>query len=330
MTEKLVLGAAVRTEDFDSFGQTTNYKLSGLLRATDTLTLRSTYSTGFRAPTPGQANVVNTTTSLNGGVLTNTGTVSPTSVLGELLGGKELKPETSENFSLGGALDLGALKLTLDYFNIKMEDRIRLRSGVKLTPAQLAALTPAQLAAVNAIGGLTSDFTNFKYFVNGVDSTTQGVDFVAFYPLDLFGGKTMLNLVANWTENDITRGESLVGEAGLLQLEEGLPKYRGNISINHYQGKWSINARVNYFGKYYEPHADDVTLPINAADQITFDTEVGYDLTDKVKVSVGADNLFDSYPSKNPYATELGAQYSVSAPAGFAGGFYYLKISYKH
>jgi iron complex outermembrane recepter protein len=335
VTEKLVLGAAVRTEDFDTFGQTTNYKLSGLLRATDVLTLRSTYSTGFRAPTPGQANVVNTTTSLIGGVLANTGTVSPTSVLGQLLGGKELKPEESKNFSLGGALDLGGLKLTVDYFNIKMEDRIRLRSGVPLTPAQIAALTPAQLAAVNAIGGLTSDFTNFKYFVNGVDSTTQGVDFVASYPLDLFGGKTSLNLVANWTETDITRGERLAGieadgSAGLLQLEQGLPKYRGNVSINHYQGKWSVSARLNYYGEYYDPHADDPTLPIYADAQVTFDTEVGYDLTDKLKVSVGADNLFDSYPTSNPYATILGAKYSVSAPAGFNGGFYYLKLSYKH
>jgi iron complex outermembrane receptor protein len=191
------------------------------------------------------------------------------------------------------------------------------------------------LAAVNAIGGLTSDFTNFKYFVNGVDSTTQGVDFVASYPLDLFGGKTSLNLVANWTETDITRGERLAGieadgSAGLLQLEQGLPKYRGNISINHYQDKWSVSARLNYFGEYYDPHADDPTLPIYADAQVTFDTEVGYDLTDKLKISVGADNLFDSYPTSNPYATILGAKYSVSAPAGFNGGFYYLKLSYKH
>jgi iron complex outermembrane receptor protein len=335
VTEKLVLGAAVRTEDFDTFGQTTNYKLSGLMRATEELTLRSTYSTGFRAPTPGQANVVNTTTSLIGGVLANTGTVSPTSVLGQLLGGTELKPEESKNFSLGGALDFGALKITLDYFNIKMEDRIRLRSGVPLTAAQIRALTPAQLAAVNAIGGLTSDFTNFKYFVNGVDSTTQGIDFVASYPLDLFGGKTSLNFVANWTDTDITRGEKLAGieadgSAGLRQLEEGLPGVRGNVSINHFKDKWSISARLNYFGEYYDPHADDPTLPINADAQITFDTEVGYDVTEKVKVSIGADNLFDTYPTKNPYASILGAKYSVSAPAGFGGGFYYLKISYKH
>lgn len=331
VTENLVLGAAVRTEDFDTFGTTTNYKVSALLRPMEALTLRSTYSTGFRAPTPGQENIVNTTTSLNGGVLTNTGTVSPISVLGKLLGGKALTPETSENFSFGGALDVAGFKVTVDYFNIKMEDRIRLRGGV---PLPAGPYTPDQLAAINAIGGLTSDFTAFKYFVNGVDTETQGVDLVASYPLDLFGGKTLLTGVANWTETKVTRGQKLVGLesdglAGVRQMEEGLPKYRGNVSISHNQDKFSFLGRVNYYGKFYNAHADDPTLPIKGKAQVTIDTELGYSLTEQVTISVGAENLLDSYPTKNPYSTILGAQYAESAPAGFSGGYYYLKLSYK-
>jgi iron complex outermembrane recepter protein len=331
VTEQLVLGAAIRTEDFDTFGTTTNYKLSALLRATDILTLRSTYSTGFRAPTPGQENIVNTTTSLNGGVLTNTGTVSPISILGTLLGGKALKPETSKNFSLGGAIDLNGFKMTVDYFNIKMEDRIRLRGGV---PLPAGPYTPAQLAAINAVGGLSSDFTAFKYFVNGVDSTTQGVDFVASYPLDLFGGKTMLSAVANWTETLITRGQVLVGteangSAGVRQVEEGLPRFRGNIQMTHNIDKLSLVGRMNYYGSYYNAHADDPTLPIDGAAQVTFDAELGYSVTDNVTVSIGGENIFDSYPTKNPYSSILGARYAETAPAGFNGGYYYLKLAYR-
>jgi iron complex outermembrane recepter protein len=331
VTEQLVLGAAIRTEDFDTFGTTTNYKLSGLLRATDIVTLRSTYSTGFRAPTPGQENIVNTTTSLNGGVLTNTGTVSPTSVLGTLLGGKALKPETSKNFSLGGAIDLNGFKMTVDYFNIKMEDRIRLRGGV---PLPAGPYTPAQLAAINAVGGLTSDFTAFKYFVNGVDSTTQGIDFVASYPLDFGGGKTMLSVAANWTETEITRGKSLVGLesdglAGVRQIEEGLPKFRGNMQLTHNIDKWSLLGRLNYYGEFYNAHADDPTLPIDGEAQVTVDAEVGYSLTDSITVSLGAENLLNSYPTENPFASILGAKYAEAAPAGFNGGYYYLKVSFK-
>jgi iron complex outermembrane receptor protein len=59
------------------------------------------------------------------------------------------------------------------------------------------------------------------------------------------------------------------------------------------------------------------------------DAEVTYSLTDAVSLTLGAENLTDSYPTKNPYATVLGAEYATTAPGGFNGGFYYLKLSYK-
>jgi iron complex outermembrane recepter protein len=339
VTKALTLGAAVRSEDFDDFGTTTNFKLSGLLRASDALTLRSTYSTGFRAPTPGQSNIINTTTSLvsSNGVqsLQNTGTIPPTSVLGKLLGGKPLQPETSKNFSIGAGLNLGGFKATLDFFNIDMEDRIRLSAPTKsLDREQFLALSAAEQASIKALGGDTPDFTAFKFFVNGVDTTTRGVDFVASYPLNLFGGKTSLSFAANWTETEVTRGQKLVGieadgNAGLRQVEEGLPKLRGNLGLTHSVGKFSMNGRINYFGEYYEAHADAFDLPINADSQVTLDAEVSYSLTDAISVTIGAENLLDSYPTENPWAEVLGAKYSVTAPGGFNGGFYYLKLSYK-
>lgn len=337
--EALTLGIAVRTENFEDFGATTNFKVSGLFRASEAVTLRSTYSTGFRAPTPGQSNIINTTTSLVsvGGVqfLTNTGTIPPTSILGELLGGTPLEPETSKNFSIGAGLVLGGFKATVDFFRIEMEDRIRLSAPRRsLTPAEITALTPSQRAAIQEFGGDAADFTAFKYFVNGVDTETQGVDIVASYPLDLFGGKTTLTAVANWTETEITRGRRLVGieadgNAGARQMEEGLPKFRGNVGISHRADRFSMNARINYFGEFYEAHADAFDLPINGDAQWTVDAEVSYNLTDSVTIAAGADNLFDSYPTENPYGTILGAKYAVTAPAGFGGGFYYLRLSYK-
>ena len=339
VTEALTLGAAIRSEDFDDFGTTTNFKLSGLLRANEALTVRSTYSTGFRAPTPGQSNIINTTTSLvsSGGVqsLQNTGTIPPTSILGKLLGGQPLKPETSQNFSIGAGLALGRFKATLDFFNIDMEDRIRLSAPTKaLTPAQFNALSAAEKASIRALGGDTPDFTAFKFFVNGVDTTTRGIDFVSSYPLDLFGGKTNLSIVANWTETEVTRGQQLVGieadgNAGLRQVEEGLPKFRANVGLTHSIGKWSMNGRVNYFGEFYEAHADAFDLPIDGDSQITLDAELSYALTESISVTVGAENLLDSYPTENPWGAVLGAKYAVTAPGGFNGGFYYLKLSYR-
>ena len=95
VTEKLVLGFATRFEDFDTFGTTTNTKFSALYRATDNVKLRSTISTGFRAPTPGQSNVSNVTTaSISGtGELVQQGTLSPTNPIAATAGGKALQPE---------------------------------------------------------------------------------------------------------------------------------------------------------------------------------------------------------------------------------------------
>jgi iron complex outermembrane recepter protein len=334
VTENLVLGLAVRSEDYDTFGRTTNYKVSGLLRASDALTLRSTYSTGFRAPTPGQATIVNTTTSIVNGQLTNTGTIPPTSILGKLYGGVPLGPEESKNFSIGAGLQIGRLKTTLDFFNIKLTDRIRLKAGRLLTAAELAALTTEQRNAIRSFGGINANGTisadfggGFRFFVNGVDTTTQGVDFVASYPLDLFGGRTNLSLAANYTENQIDRGKDLVGDPGVRQIEEGLPKFRGNIGITHAIGKWNFSGRINYFGEYYEAFQDDPDSPINGDAQVTVDAEGTFALTDNVSISLGAENLLNSYPTDNPYGS--GALYAVTAPAGFNGGFYYLKLSYK-
>ena len=254
--------------------------------------------------------------------------------MGKLYGGTDLGPEQSKNFSIGAGLQVGGFKATLDFFNIKLTDRIRLKAGKLLTTAQLAALTTEQRNAIRSFGGINADGTisadfggGFRFFVNGVDTTTQGVDFVVSYPLDLFGGKTNLSFVANFTENQIDRGKDLVGDPGIRQIEEGLPKFRSNIGITHSIGKWNFNGRINYFGEYYEAFQDDPDSPINGQAQVTVDAEGTFALTDNVSISLGAENLFNSYPTDNPYGS--GALYAVTAPAGFNGGFYYLKLSYK-
>ena len=77
------LGAAVRIEDFyDSFGTTMNSKLSGRYAFTDAFAVRAGVSSGFRAPTPGQQNVLNVTTEFDYeiGDLINNGTIPSTSL----------------------------------------------------------------------------------------------------------------------------------------------------------------------------------------------------------------------------------------------------------
>lgn len=337
VTKQLVLGAAVRAEDYDSFGSTTNYKLSSLFKVNDALSLRGTYSTGFRAPTPGQANIINTSTVLIGGVLANIGTVPPTSTLGKLIGGKELKPETSKNLSLGAGLKVGKLRATFDFFQIKMEDRITQRGGVAVSQATINALPTADknnlrdFGVLNASYQLNADLASFTYFTNDFGSTTNGFDLVVSYPLVL-GDHSPINLtfLLNNTETQVDYGQGTLGSTITKEIESALPHWRSSITATHDMGKFGLVGRLNYFGEFQEQHADDDTIPIDVDSQITFDAEVSYHLNDHMTFVLGAQNLFDSYPTKNPWDWILGAKYPVTAPAGFNGGFYYGKVSIKY
>jgi iron complex outermembrane recepter protein len=342
VTEMLTLGAAVRTEDFDTFGRTTNYKVSGLLRPTDVLTLRGTYSTGFRAPTPGQANVVNTTTRIISGVLANIGTIPPTSVLGTLLGGRPLEPETSKNLSLGFGLDLGAFTVTVDFFNIEMEDRLTQAAGRSLTQAQVDALPNDQKQALAAYGvlvngQLTSDTANFTFFTNDFNTETRGVDVVASYSFEGLGADQRIAFVYNRTETELTEPSALLSESVVKQIEEGLPRDRANLSWTGDFGRFGGLVRLNYFGEYYEDHVDSgaVTiaaggLPIFEGAAVTVDLEGRFDVTDNLSVRLGLENAFDRYPDENPWAEVVGAKYPVTSPYGFQGGVYYLRLTYNH
>ena len=100
-SEQLLLAAALRYEDFDDFGTTTNYRLGFNYEINENLGVRATVSSGFKAPTPGQSNAANISTQIINGVLTNQGVIPSTSPAAVLRGGAGLGPENSNNYTLG-------------------------------------------------------------------------------------------------------------------------------------------------------------------------------------------------------------------------------------
>ena len=135
--EPWIIGAAIRGEYFDDFGSTINYKIATSYAFSQTLKdflalepeldlrVRSSYSTGFRAPTPGQQNAFNVTTEFGeNNTLVNKGTIPSTHAAAGLVGGKALEPEKSKNFSVGTVISDNIVSVTIDYFNIKVEDRL--------------------------------------------------------------------------------------------------------------------------------------------------------------------------------------------------------------
>jgi iron complex outermembrane recepter protein len=356
LIEALTLQGAVRFEDTKSFGSTTTWKVGGLFRFNDNLRARSTYSTGFHAPSAGQANVTNVTTAFVGGVLRDEGTfplLSPAGVIAadfvESTTGVRptLSPEESDSFTVGIAADVGPVTITLDYFNIKLSDRISRssqidftaalalfaqNSGVAVTSTDTAGLI-AELGSAGAIN--REDFTGFEdlasfaVFNNAFDTRTQGIDFVANADLDLTeNGVTRATLAVNYTKTDVTNADATISATRIRQLEENIPQWKGFFNLTHEEGSWRGLLRANYFGSFFEAHLDSGDLPIDAGARVTVDAEVGYELLDGLEIALGAQNLLDTYPTRNPFAGVAGAEYTLTSPFGFNGGSYYIRARF--
>ena len=321
LTDKILLGLAGRYEDFDTFGTTSNYKLSGLFKASDRVNLRFTTSTGFRAPTPGQGNISNiSTVAGNDGVLFQKGTLAPTNPVSMVYGGKELQPEESTNVSFGLVFDVtDSLNVTIDAYSIELEDRITQGDDVSLTAADIANL---QAQGVPGAG----DLTNFRFYVNDFDTTTEGIDLVATYSTEMGNGVTDFTFVHSKTTTEVDKTSGLVGGARIGQLESLLPESRWNLTAVHNSGDWRVLARYNWIDEWiwWDIYSSPVFSEI-VDDMMTLDLEVSRDFGDYT-LTLGAQNLTDEYPD-NPASTLCcGMKYPEGSPFGFNGAFYYFKL----
>ena len=323
VVENWLVGAALRYENYEDFSDNINGKLATRLQVQDSIALRGSVSTGFRVPTVGQANLFDTTSAYNDArELVNNATLPPTEPLAKKLGGKPLEPETSVNFALGAAFEVGKLDLTVDYYHIKMEDRIALTSTTNLNANLHEELIASGVPGANAI-------RTARYFANAFDTTTQGIDIVANYPIQHPTGLTTLTFALNANETKIDKVKSSgIDYKRRKQVEENLPEVRFSLAANHVQGPWRFLGRLRYYHDFVEFHADYHGWEFDAKKRLLADAEIGYAFDNGVQLTAGAQNLFDTYPTNNPFSENTGARYPDSSPYGFGGGFYYLKAAY--
>ncbi|TKS53833.1 TonB-dependent receptor [Luteimonas yindakuii] len=330
LTPQFLLAAAVRHEDYSDFGGTTNWKLTGRYDFTEAFALRGAINTGFRAPTPGQANVSQVTSAFIDGELRDTATLPPTNPVAAFYGGEPLTPEESKSASLGLVWVGEGWQTTLDAYRIEVTDRIARSTDFTLTDADRAALVAAGI-------GEAATLSRVGFFVNDFDTTTTGVDLVTSLNTEHFGGATTYSLAANWNRTEVdSYTPGIISEARVKKLEGSLPRTKGYFSLNHQREVFNANLRVNYFSSFYEDHLDsDVILaeegglPIHGGSAVTVDAEVGWKFESGLYFNVGAQNLFDKVPDENPWGGVAGARYPVHAPYGFNGGFYYARVGYR-
>ena len=319
LTEDFLVGAALRYEDYEEFGDTLDSKLAARFQVTDTFAVRGAVSTGFRVPTSGQANLRNVTTEFNMGRLADIATLPPTNPIAVQKGAQALTPEESTNITLGAVFELGSANVTIDYYNIEIEDRIAFTSRFNLTPEDVAALLAAGVSDARS-------FTSVRFFSNQQTVEAQGIDLVITLPFDLASGSSNLTAVANLSDIELTEfNPEFTSDSRRSQIEEGRPDSRFVVTWTHDQGPWSFMARGRFYGEYYDAPTNDGSVSFYPDSAFLVDVEGAYDVTEDVTVTLGAQNVFDEYPSKNPAGEVAGLVYPEGSPFGFNGGFYYVR-----
>ena len=313
------VGLAGRYEDHQGVGDTLDGKLTVRWQLTDNVALRSATSTGFRTPTVGQANILNVTTAFTGGVLADEATLPPTHPAARLVGGEPLTPEQSVNFSAGLVFEWGDLNVTVDYFRIDVEDRIARSSEKLLTQADIDQLLAQGVSDARS-------FTSVRFYTNDFDTVTQGIDVVAAWPFESWGGSTTLSLGGNWTDTRVdNRNPDVIDDKRVIQLEQNTPSTRFFGSVDHVRGPWRFLLRARHYDGFVEFSTDDATARLDAGTRVLVDAEVGYAVSETFDLILGAENLLDEYPTRQT-SNVSGLRYAETSPYGFNGGFYYARV----
>ncbi|HNP36902.1 MAG TPA: TonB-dependent receptor [Woeseiaceae bacterium] len=260
VTERLTLGAAVRFEDFEDFGTTTNGKLSGRFAFTDNFAVRGSASTGFRAPTPGQNNLTKITTATVNGELQQRGLIPPTNPIAIALGGAALTPEDATNLSLGLVWNItDTINVTIDGYQIELKDRITTTGTIDITtgtpPASAncpVGLSLPQCLLYLGIPGADS-LSSVNFYTNDFDTKTVGADLVATWAPDWgSAGRGSLTAAWNYTKTDVERVGKEVDRNRVSDLEHFNPRNRGIFTYDHFLGELRLTARASYYSDWVE------------------------------------------------------------------------------
>jgi iron complex outermembrane receptor protein len=363
VTDRLTLQAAVRFEDFSEFGDTTDYKLAGMVHVTDSFRIRGAYSTGFHAPTAGQANITNVTTQNVAGVLRDQGTLPLSSPAGQLgadfiasqgSGRPSLGPEEATNVSLGVAFEVGGSSWTIDFYDIDLDNRVALGAQVNFLDAlnftngvadpendcSTAGGNIPDPNCYNSVGealtGLDNDgvidrnefiglddLTTFQFFSNSFDTNTTGIDVVGRFGFALGNGESDVTIAANWNETEVTDR----GTVNPIDSDRvrALEDLLPNIKGSVTWTHTQGDFRTMLRGNYYGGWDDTGNGVDGIGAVFLIDAEVAYALRENIEIIGGLANMFDTYPDENPGATDLGQLYSEASPFGFNGGAWYLR-----
>ncbi len=353
LSDNVQINTAGRYDDYEGFGASANFKVALNWSVTDSFSVRSAISSGFRAPSMQQLYFNNISTQfvtdpnhVNGELIAvQVGTFRNDSSLALEIGIPELQEENSTNFSLGAMIKVANnVSLSIDYYGINIENRIVISNklGYGLSPTLDQALS-------NEKAG------KGQFFLNGADTETSGLDIVATWQTSLFNGNLDITFAGNFTQTKVVdiftpRGsnlrdispESIFAAQDISIIEEWQPENRINLNALYTSDKTTVSLAINRYGEYT---ITDGSRQTYGAELLT-DLRLKYQLNAHISFNIGGNNIFNVKPDKNVIGnarsgTIVDSSNNIvvespgvftysrrSAPFGFNGAYYYAGAEY--
>jgi len=318
ITKDWLIEGAVRGEKYSDFGNAFVWKTSTRYKlADDKIVLRGSASTGFRAPTLHQIYAQSTQASFAGNTIVLSGLFNNNSKEAYALGIPKLKAENSVNYTVGvGLTPASNFSVTLDYYDITISNRIVYSSSITTDDRLLANPVTAlgRILKGNSTGAGNADLASVQFFINGIKTRTQGLDFVASYKnIDLGQGKLAINFAGNYniankilgSPNDPQAikdgGTTILNTQVKSLLQEGRPKYKAILGLDYVVGKFNAVLNNTLFGPTKFQDLDNGGAIMNNIKQVftpgvVTDLNIGYNFSKHISASFVVNNLFNVLP----------------------------------
>jgi iron complex outermembrane receptor protein len=344
LVENWQVDIAGRYEHYSDVGDTVTGKITTRYDFSPRFGIRGTVSNGFRAPTLAQE----FQTQLNVGPTAASGQLPATSAAAVALGAVPLRPEYSQNYTVGlTAEPLAGLHLAIDVYQINIHSQVANSGLIGAAQATNPVLYNTVVAALAQAGftiapGVTQAFAQF--YTNGLSTRTRGVDLTAEYRSDgPWDGTIDWSLSGNFNDVGLTHistfanGSTEFTPDVLSEINADAPKNKFILQATYNVDRWGITLRETRWGTTEEVMPDQSKGPPTYYTNVITpkyltDVQIGYNITDALKVSAGALNLFNQYPNQGVFGTrdtDNAHVYPGNSPFGFNGGTYYFRVDYK-
>ena len=342
VTEAFLIGGSLRYENYTDFGNNFSWKVNSRYKLNNDVTVRASFSTGFRAPALHQIYLSNIQTLVSGGSVSNQGTFNNVDPAVAGIGVPRLHAEKSENFSTGVTFRSGAnFTASLDFYHIKVKDRV-LFSGEVGFDGDNSTTNPVEQVLIS------NDITSMKFFINAVNTITKGVDIVMNYKnLALGSGKLGFNFASNIANTKIdgqiatpailkANGYDIFNRKEQGRILSARPNTKVLLGVNYDFKRTSFILNNTYFGEVTWQHATDVAKDQTFAGKFITDLGVSYKFSKVISGNVMVNNLFNIYPDKldpkGDIVTDLGGRFKYAWEVnqfGFSGTIFTAGMNFK-